>query len=234
MIDSRTRWQRRALVAVTLAILLASCAGERSPEPPPRPAIRPRASGPVPAIDPDPAATRACMADLTALGVRYSPLPDRDYGSGCIVTGAIQLLDYGTPTVGLKSMRCPLARHFVAWVFNGVRPAARQILGSDVVRVETFGTYSCRGINGGGPATAGKISQHGLANAVDVAAFVLADGRRVSVEQGWRADDPQEQEFLRIVHRSACRRFTTVLGPEYNSAHYNHFHFDLGGKPFCR
>ncbi|RYD66694.1 MAG: hypothetical protein EOP58_04920 [Sphingomonadales bacterium] len=73
-----------------------------------------------------------------------------------------------------------------------------------------------------------------MGNAVDVAAFVLADGRKISVLGDWTGGTAEEREFLRTVHRSACRRFTTVLGPDYNSAHANHFHFDMGGKSFCR
>jgi len=42
------------------------------------------------------------------------------------------------------------------------------------------------------------------------------------------------RDFLRAVHASACRRFTTVLGPSYNSLHHDHFHFDMGGSKFCR
>jgi hypothetical protein len=69
---------------------------------------------------------------------------------------------------------------------------------------------------------------------VDVAAFVLSDGRRISVEQGWRGDD-RTRRFLQLIHDSACKRFNTVLSPDYNAAHANHLHFDMGGKAgFCR
>src|ERR1700712_5288630 len=84
--------------------------------------------------------TQACFADLSREEVRYSPLPDRDYGGGCVVIGAVQLIDIGVPVTGLKSMRCPLARTFIAWVRNAVAPAAHQILGSDLVKIESFGT----------------------------------------------------------------------------------------------
>ena len=60
-----------------------------------------------------------------------------------------------------------------------------------------------------------------------VAAFVLADGRRITVLNGWNSPDPAEREFLRTVHQSACRRFGTTLGPDFNAAHRNHLHVDL-------
>ena len=217
-----------------LPLLLAGCmfGGDDSPAPRPAP-IRERGSGPITLNGPTPRATQQCFTDLAREEVRYSGLPDRDFGGGCVVMGAVQLLDIGVPVTGLKSMRCELARTFTAWVRNAVAPAAKQILGSELVRVETYGTYSCRAIIGGGGATAGRISEHGLANAVDVSGFVLKDGRRISIEKGWRSDDPATHQFLQILHQSACRRFKTVLSPDYNAAHYNHLHLDMGRGPFC-
>jgi hypothetical protein len=217
-----------------VALLLSSCigGGERD-DPPPR-VIAPRAGGPVTLSGETPRDTRQCFADLSRAGVRFSPLPDRDYGSGCIVRGAVQLLDIGVPVSGMKAIRCPAARALIGWVQYGVRPAARQILGSDVVRIDSYGTYACRGIVGGGSRSAGRVSEHGLANAIDIAAFVLADGRRISVQNDWAGADSDAGRFLRIVHASSCKRFVTTLGPDYNAAHYNHFHMDMGGRPLCR
>lgn len=187
-------------------------------------------SAPEPRLPARPSAeTLQCHADLNRDRVDYRTLPNQDFGGGCLVVGAVQLLDIGVPVAGLKSMRCSLARNFANWVRYAVAPAARQILQSDVVRIESYGTFACRPIAG-----SGRLSEHGRANAVDVAVFVLADGRRVSVLDGWRARDDREQRFLRTVHQSACKRFTTVLGPDYNGAHANHFHFDMAGRSFCR
>ena len=220
---------------IALASLLSGClfGGGGGDRPPPS-TIRPRGGGPITLDLPESAVTRQCRADLDRAGVRYTPLPDQDYGSGCEVIGAIRLDDIGIPVSGLKAMRCPLAETFYGWVRYGVAPAARQVLGSDVVGIVSYGTYACRAIIGGGAASAGRISQHGLANAVDIAAFELADGRRVSVQQGWNSTDPREREFLRVIQKSACRRFVTVLSPDYNAAHYNHLHLDMGGQKFCR
>lgn len=170
------------------------------------------------------------MAELQAAGVRFTPLPDQEFGGGCSARGALRLNDIGTATTNLGPMTCPLARNFAAWVRHAVRPAARQVWGKDVVRVETFGTYSCRNIYGG---RSGRLSQHAHANAIDVSAFVLDDGRRITLLDGWEGDD-RSREFLRLIRTSACRRFPTVLSPDYNAAHANHFHFDMSGNGFCR
>lgn len=217
-----------------LPLLLTGCVfggGQDRPAPAP---IRERPGGPVTLNGPTPRETQQCFADLSREKVRYSPLPDRDFGGGCIVTGAVQLLDIGVPVSGLKSMKCGLARSFTAWVRFAVAPAAKQILGSPLVKVETFGTYSCRGIIGNGAASAQRMSEHGLANAVDVSGFVLADGRRITIERDWRSGDTATQDFMAAIHNSACRRFATVLSPDYNAAHYNHLHLDMGRGPFCR
>ena len=223
----------RVLVPL-LPLLLAGCVFGGGDERPASAPIRERPGGPITLNRPTPREVQQCFADLSREEVRYSPLPDRDFGSGCIVTGAVQLLDIGVPVSGLKSMKCGLARTFTGWVRFAVAPAAKQILGSELVKVETFGTYSCRAIIGGGAASAGRMSEHGLANAVDVSGFVLADGRRVTIERDWRAYDPRVREFLEVIHKSACRRFATVLSPDYNAAHYNHLHLDMGRGPFCR
>lgn len=189
---------------------------------------------PVPVAKPAPVLaqsveTKQCMADLGQAAVRYTPLPDQRFDGGCSVLGSVKLLDIGTPVTNLGAMTCPLARTFAAWARHGVNPAARFHLGSDVVKIETMGTYSCRNIAG-----SGRLSEHAHSNAVDVSAFVLADGRRIPIRGGWSEGTGGEQAFLRTIHKSACKRFRTVLGPDYNSAHHDHLHFDMGSGPFCK
>ena len=97
----------------------------------------------------------------------------------------------------------------------------------------TFDIDSCRNVIGS--ATAGnKLSGHAIANAVDISAFVLQDGRRITVLDGWRSDDPVVREFLQVIHSSACKRFGTVLSPDYNAAHANHLHLEDDHAHFCR
>ena len=175
-----------------------------------------------------------CLAELGAAGSRFAPLPDQYFGAGCQTVGSVKLNglsgDNGDFTLtNLGPVSCPLASRLAAWARFGVDRAARQMLGSPLVRIETMGSYSCRNVAG-----SSRRSAHSRAEAIDVAAFVLADGRRISVKSGWDAYGPEEREFLRVVHRSACKRFGTVLGPEYNAAHADHFHLEQGDGSFCR
>jgi hypothetical protein len=92
-----------------------------------------------------------------------------------------------------------------------------------------MGSYNCRNVAG----TARK-SAHATANAIDVSGFLLADGRRVTVLRDWRDADPQTRAFLRTVRDSACKRFGTVLSPDYNAAHRDHLHLEVGPtRPLC-
>lgn len=224
----------RILLAATAALALSGCFGApqvmkqgegkqataRTPE-------RPRITQ-LPSFTS--AEAQQCVFDLKQAGVRFTPLPNEDHGGGCSSIDSVKLLDMGTPVTNLGPMTCPLARNFAAWAQYAVRPAARQYLKAEVVRIETYGTYSCRNIYGG---RSGRLSQHASSNAIDVAGFVLADGRRIMLDGGWNGDKAS-QDFLRVLHKSACRRFGTVLGPDYNAAHYNHFHFDMSGNGYCR
>ena len=215
-----------------LGFVLSGClfggGGDDRLPPPPH---RPGGSPPITLNLPTSRETQQCYADLSREEVRYSPLPDRDYGGGCTVIGTVQLIDIGVPVTGLKAMRCGLAEEFIGWTRNAVAPAAFQILGSRLVKIETFGTYACRNTIGA-PTT--RLSGHALANAVDVSAFILEDGRRVSVENDWRSDDPEIRRFFEVIHTSACKRFGTVLSPDYNSAHHDHLHLEDDHKSFCR
>lgn len=214
---------RTAILAAT-TLALAACGGRESAE-----VVRPAN------VTFQSADSRICLSELKSKSVKFSALPNQSFGGGCRTIDTIKLMDFGTPTTNLGAMTCPLAANFTAWAKHAVNPAARQYFGSEVVRIETMGTYSCRNVNGG---RSGTLSQHAFGNAVDISAFVLKDGRRVSVLGGWRGDK-DEQQFLLRLHQSACKRFGTVLGPDYNNAHANHFHFDMAqsmkdGSAYCR
>jgi len=131
----------------------------------------------------------------------------------------------------LGPVTCPVSNAFAEWARYGVDRAARVMLGSPLRSIETFGSYSCRNV-----ARTARRSAHSTAEAIDVAAFVLVDGRRISVKEDWSAGTEAEREFLRVVHQSACRRFGTVLSPDYNADHEDHFHLEgvMGDRPFCR
>ncbi len=144
---------------------------------------------------------------------------------------------------------CAVHAALAFWLRHSVQPSARALLGSPVARIEHFGTYSCRRVNG---APGGRWSEHATGNAIDIAAFVLADGTRVSVRNDWYkgadgnagatpgpAAPPSDRRaaFLLAVRDGACEAFATVLSPDYNAQHADHLHLDQarrGWGGYCR
>ncbi len=121
------------------------------------------------------------------------------------------------------TLACPIVSELNRWIANAVQPAAMRWFGSPVAEITQISAYSCRGMNGNPRA---HISEHAFGNALDIAAFTLADGRKITVKNGWRGL-PEEQGFLRDVQAAACDQFTTVLAPGSNVYHYDHMHVDL-------
>jgi hypothetical protein len=220
---------RRVLIILPLLAALGACMDIPQAK---REAVR-RGGGPSAdfSIRPD---ARQCLASLGATQASFTPLPDQYFGAGCSTVNTVRLanLQGDFDSLGLANLgpvACPLANSFAAWARFGADRAARQILGSPLVRIETMGSYNCRNVAG-----SGRRSAHATASAIDISGFVLADGRRITVMGGWSDGTRAEREFLQIVHTSACKRFGTVLGPEYNAAHRDHFHVELNGSGFCK
>ena len=143
---------------------------------------------------------------------------------------------YATPVEvhPAATLACPIVSALDHWFADAVQPAAHKWFNQPVVEIKQISAYSCRGMNGQPGA---HISEHAFGNALDIAAFVLADGHRITVEGGWKGS-PEEQGFLRDVQGSACDQFTTVLAPGSNQYHYNHIHVDLmrraSGRRICQ
>ena len=123
----------------------------------------------------------------------------------------------------VATLACPIVSVLDRWLADSVQPAAMRWFGQRVVEIKQISAYSCRGMNGNPNA---HISEHAFGNALDIAAFTLADGRRVSVKDGWKGM-PEEQGFLHDVQATACQHFSTVLAPGSNVYHYDHIHVDL-------
>jgi hypothetical protein len=129
-------------------------------------------------------------------------------------------------SVGLvppATLRCQMVPAVDRWVAEVVQPAARHYFRQHVVELKVAASYACRPRNG---VWGAKLSEHGHANALDVSAFRLADGRLVTVKDGWSSWSA-DSRFLQDVHRGGCALFTTVLGPNADSYHRDHFHLDL-------
>lgn len=175
-----------------------------------------------------------CLGVLRrASGLAVTPVPDRDVAEGCGFRDAVRLDRTAVPLAPASpTATCALAAAYALFERHGLDPAAREVLGQRMARVEHLGTYSCRNMY---HRSSGRRSEHATANALDVAGFVLADGTRVTLERDWRGSpDPRREAFLRRVRDEACRYFDVVLGPDYNDAHRDHLHLDRGRSRACR
>ena len=169
----------------------------------------------------------ACRALLDRADVAYSVLPA--VGSGqCLATDRTRLgrSDAAGFVLAPASVApsCAVSSALLLWMRHVVQPAAKRHFGQQVTLVENLGSYNCRRIAG-----RENWSEHSSGNAIDVSAFVLADGRRIILARDW--DGAAERAaFLREVRDGGCKLFSTVLSPDYNAAHRDHFHFDMAGR----
>jgi hypothetical protein len=170
---------------------------------------------------PQPSACRLALTDDIAIA---PSIPDIRDAGGCggedlVRLEAIVLPDKRQVSVKPAAvLRCPMATALAEWIRNDIAPLATG-LGSTIANLDNFDSYQCRGRN---RVAGARLSEHGRANALDVRAFKLANGRAVSL-----TDRTVPREVRESVLHSACTRFPTVLGPGSDGYHEDHIHLDL-------
>lgn len=172
----------------------------------------------------------ACFVALSGAGVEYTRIDKAGKDRACNLINGLTLDRSLTPYSQTLSMTCPLAAALHVWERHVVIPAAHKYLKQDVTRIETFGSYSCRRVNG---AKEGRWSNHAKGDAVDISGFRLKDGSVVSVEEDFHAKTA-EGRFLREIRDKGCKLFSATLSPDYNAQHADHFHFDMGVWTTCQ
>ncbi len=268
-------------------------------------------------------AKAACSKLLANETLDYESLPPIKEGL-CGAPAPVLLRGVGgDPKVTIDppaTLTCPLAAAIGAWLRDVVQPEAKKRFGATVVKIRNATSYACRNRYGGAST---PLSEHALANALDISDFELANGMHVTVLDDWpkkvaaapvvtetktpaptpakaspKPDAPEKaaaperpkltpddrvdtkgvkaksesikakssppvspvkatpappapaddaaaptseakpdpkSAFVVFLHDDACKRFGTVLGPNANAAHKNHFHLDMKErrKPFC-
>jgi peptidoglycan hydrolase-like protein with peptidoglycan-binding domain len=210
------------------------------------------------------AAKDQCNEMLSSITLDYEPLPPLKEGL-CGAPAPILLKSLGSePKIAMDppaTVTCALAKTLSAWLNETVQPEAKALFNSPVVKLDAA-SYACRNRNDGVDQ---PLSEHALANAIDISDFVLASGQQIAVIENWPkgpANPPlplpnpsrvssetfkvqrvavslgdRERDFLESVHDEACKIFGTVLGPNADEAHKNHFHVDMKqrrGASFCQ
>ena len=171
-----------------------------------------------------------CEAALHTSTLRYTHQADSAADAKCPLTNTLRIQGGDVALSSSFLSSCRLAVAYALFDIHQLQPAAQAVFGQKVARVDHLGSFACRNIYN---RSEGRLSQHATANALDIAGFRLADGRRISVLKDWK-DDGDDGRFLRLVRDGACQQFNTVLSPDYNAAHRNHFHLDMGRWRVCR
>ena len=166
----------------------------------------------------------ACRAVLERSDVAFTALDAVGEGA-CRRDDRTKLTAYPL-TPDTPATTCPVAVAMELWKRDTLDPAAREIFGSPIARIEHLGAYSCRRMYG---REDGPWSEHASANAIDIAGFVVEDGTRINVLRDWPGEG-EKPKFLQRVRDGACEAFSTVLSPDYNAAHADHLHFDMDGR----
>lgn len=171
-----------------------------------------------------------CQAVLTQSGFRYTPIEDKVTKPGCGYRNAVRIEATSADVTEPFALSCRAALSLAMWERHVLQPAAHKHFGERVTKLEHFGSYSCRSVYNRPNA---RLSHHATADALDVAGFIVGEKRRIRVLGDWDQGDT-EAAFLADVKTGACRFFDSVLSPEYNAAHRDHFHLDRGAFRICR
>jgi hypothetical protein len=151
---------------------------------------------------------------------------------GCGIEDPVRVYSLNGVTLSQKSvMDCTTAKALQGWVTGAVKPGLKRRYGK-VKSMTVLSQYSCRTRNSKPGA---KISEHGKGRAIDIGAFTFADGTKLTVKEGWSSYG--SKKILRRLQEAACGPFGTVLGPDADKYHRDHFHMDTAryrGGAYCR
>jgi len=195
-----------------LVVVLASCA-RRPPDPPPV------------AVWPTDRAT--CFAALGRERVAFTDWLDAPTVDVCAVPAPVVVQASTAAMTPILQTSCPMMLAWARFEPELQRLASRR-LGSEIARIHHYGSYNCRRMSG----NQRRMSLHSTGQALDISGFTTADGRYISVRDGWRGRR-DEAAFLRDLGQAACRHFNVVLTPNHDRAHRDHIHVDIGPWRFC-
>jgi len=179
-----------------------------------------------------PAEEQACRDELSALGAKFKELAPVQEPAGCSMPHplAVTQLTAEIDIAPELTVNCATALAAAKFSREVMSPAAEKTFSSPIKSISQASGYVCRPRNG-----TNKLSEHAFGNAIDIAAFTLADKKTIAVEP---APPSENEKFLRDVRNAACGPFKTVLGPGSDADHSMHFHFDLAqrrnGGTFCQ
>jgi len=202
-------------------------------DPPPRPPLDDQAVARREPAGPPPAnplmAERGCLFP-PAVHADFEISPPVAAEDGCFIVNPVRLLSVGAdPAIAFVEpplVSCAFANALAGFLVEDAQPLALDLLESPIAEVGPGTSYACRGRNNDPDA---KLSEHAFGNAFDLQAMKLVSGRFLTVVGGWNTAGT-EREFWHTLQREACERFRTVLGPNADALHADHFHLDMAQR----
>lgn len=135
-------------------------------------------------------ALQSCVRTLSPGLAEVDPLPPVRAGD-CGAAAPVALAAIGAqPRVAVHPpamLNCAMVARLYRWLEETVQPAARDLFGAPVVKISNVSGYQCRNRDSLTGAAGSKMSEHAFANAIDIGAFELANGRLIDVSTGWGA-----------------------------------------------
>lgn len=214
------------IAAFGLVLLAAACAPRQQPVPQAPPLPHGGALMIWPNRDP---IQSACLNDLQATGAQFELIAQAEAGkNGCTLQNGVKLTRSSLTLNRPVELTCPMALRLVQFEQEVLLPEAQKLFGQSLAQLNHAGGFTCKAMTGNGK----RISEHGHGRAIDIWGFTLGDGGRISVADHFRSRG-REGTYLREMNRAACRYFAVVLGPNADSAHAKHFHWDIGQWKRC-
>ncbi len=144
--------------------------------------------------------------------------------SGCGVEDPVRVTSVaGVRLSQAATVDCSIAKALNSWVDEVAQPA----FDGRLVELQVAAHYICRSRNN---VKGARISEHGKGRAIDISAFILSNGKVLTVAQDYN-------RLLRRIYKAGCGYFRTTLGPGSDGYHEDHFHFDTSarkGGAYCR
>lgn len=165
--------------------------------------------------------------------IRGTPMNDiGNPGGGCGVDDPVRVTEVsGVRLSTPATIDCTTAKALNTWVSKGLKPAMKR-KGGGIAELKVAAHYACRTRNN---RPGGRLSEHARGHAVDISGVRLKDGTHVTVLNHWSGK--KYGNALKSAHKAACGPFGTVLGPNADRYHRDHFHFDTAryrSGPYCR
>ncbi len=173
----------------------------------------------------------ACLAALKTANAKFDAQSDLiSDNPKCGIENRVLVREIAGVKMAPLETSCQTALKLATWLVYDAKPEILANRGAELRAISHFGSYSCRPVRTS-KGNGSRMSRHATAQAVDISGFELSNGERLTLRKDWNGG---AHELLDGLQRKACGRFRTVLGPNYNSLHADHFHMELGGWRACR